>query len=240
MKKGFNTMKKLIKSAAVCLTVCAMTGMPAAAQEGYDADYSAALITAMGQGITPEENILDGITGEEIQEVAVDKMCYTTEVLTVREQPGTEYEKVGMLSRFAQIEVNGVCDNGWSHVVMEDGTSGYVSNQYLSDVVPEGAEHIGESLGVYTVTYYCSCSICCGWWSGGPTASGAYPTADWTVAADPDVLPLGTRIYMNGHEYCVEDTGSGVEGNHIDVYVDDHELAVNNGIGYAEIFAKKY
>lgn len=232
-------MGKLKKSAAIFLTVCAVCGGNAAAQEVYDADYSAALITAMGQGVTPEETVLEGLSGPEVQEVAVDKISYTTEVLTVRANPGTEYQELAMLSKFAQIEVIGVCDNGWSHVIMQDGTEGYVCNEYLSDVVPEGARNIGDSLGVFTITYYCSCSTCCGWWSGGPTASGAYPVADWTVAADPDVLPLGTLVYINGHQYCVEDTGSGVNGYHIDIYVGDHELAVNNGVGYAEVFASK-
>lgn len=232
-------MKKLWRGTAICLAICAFTCGSALAEDVIDADYSAALITAMGQGITPEENVLESVKGQTVQEVAVEKVSYTTDVLAVRVSPGTQYQELAKLAKFAQVQVIGVCDNGWSHVLMEDGTSGYVSGEYLSDIVPEGAERIGESLGVFTVTYYCACDICCGWWSGGPTASGAYPVPDWTVAADPDVLPLGTRIYISGHEYCVEDTGSGVKGNHIDIYVTDHELAVNNGVGYAEIFASK-
>lgn len=232
-------MRKLKKSAVLLTIACTVIPMNVNAQDVYDADYSAALIAAMGQGMTPEETVLQGMEGTEIQEVAVDKVSYTTDVLTVRENPGIEYQEVAMLSKFSQIEVIGVCDNGWSHVILQDGTAGYVCNEYLSDVVPEGAENIGDSLGVFTITYYCSCDICCGWWSGGPTASGAYPVADWTVAADPEVLPLGTLIYINGHQYCVEDTGSGVDGCHIDIYVGDHQLAVNNGVGYAEIFASK-
>lgn len=233
-------MRKLMKGVAICLAFCTFAGGSAQAEENIDADYSAALISAMGQGITPEETVLQGVADDIVQEISVEKMSYTTDVLAVRANPGTEYEELAKLAQFTQIEVIGVCDNGWSHVVMQDGTSGYVSGDFLSDVVPSGAEYIGESLGVFTVTYYCSCDICCGWWAGGPTASGAYPVADWTVAADPDVLPLGTRIYISGHEYCVEDTGSGVEGNHIDIYVGDHSLAVDNGVGYTEVFASTF
>lgn len=233
-------MRKLTKGIAISLAFCTFAAGSVQAEESMDADYSAALISAMGQGIEPEAVILQGVAEQDIREISVDKISYTTDVLTVRSNPGTEYEELAKLARFAQIEVIGVCSNGWSHVLMEDGTSGYVSGEYLSDIIPEGAEHIGESLGLFTVTYYCSCDICCGWWSGGPTASGAYPVADWTVAADPDVLPLGTRIYISGHEYCVEDTGSGVVGNHIDIYVTDHNLAVNNGVGYTEVFTSTY
>lgn len=202
-----------------------------------DADYSGAMLSVMAEGEKPVEMPVNGMV--DVNQVAVSKMSYTTDVLIVRAQPGTSYEQVGLVAKYAQIEVTGVCSNGWSAVQLPSGVCGYVSNEFLSDVVPEGAENIGESLGVFTVTYYCACPICCGSWSGGPTASGAYPTADWTIAADPDVLPLGTRVYMNGHEYCVEDTGSGVDGNHIDVFVTDHDLAVQNGIGSVELFASE-
>lgn len=146
-------MRKLKKSAVLLAIACTVIPMNVNAQDVYDADYSAALIAAMGQGMTPEETVLQGMEGTEIQEVAVDKVSYTTDVLTVRENPGIEYQEVAMLSKFSQIEVIGVCDNGWSHVILQDGTAGYVCNEYLSDVVPEGAENIGDSLGVFTITY---------------------------------------------------------------------------------------
>ncbi|MDO4343647.1 MAG: 3D domain-containing protein [Eubacteriales bacterium] len=224
--------------AAICLTLCLGFAASVSAEE-YNPDYSAAMLSLMGEGITPQEQQVEAVEDIVVQEVAIDKESYTTDVLTVRELPGTEYAEVGKLSQYTKVHIIAVCDNGWSKVQMESGQTGYVSNDYISDVVPAGAENIGESLGVFTITYYCACEICCGWWSGGPTASGAYPVADWTVAADPDVLPLGTRIYINGHEYCVEDTGSGVEGAHIDIYVTDHDLAVNNGVASAEVFASK-
>ena len=57
---------------------------------------------------------------------------------------------------------------------------------------------------------YCNCRICCGVWSGGPTASGAYPTANHTIAVDASnpFVPIGTKVVMNGVEYTVEDTGA--------------------------------
>ncbi len=229
------------KRIMILLLICLIPGMAAGASDAeyIDADYSAAMLTVMGEGQKPREELLTELGEQNVQEVAIEKQPYTTDVLAVRRLPGTQYEEIGKLAQYARVHVIGVCSNGWSHVQMEDGTDGFVSNEYLSDLVPPGAEDIGESLGLFTVTYYCSCEICCGWWAGGPTASGAYPTADWTIAADPDILPLGTRVYINGHEYCVEDTGSGVHGNHIDIYVADHNLAVDNGVGMTEVFASK-
>ena len=52
------------------------------------------------------------------------------------------------------------------------------------------------------------------------TATGASAKAGLTVAVDPKVIPLGSRIYIEGiGERIAEDVGSGVKGHHIDVYV---------------------
>src|SRR5271163_1498504 len=57
----------------------------------------------------------------------------------------------------------------------------------------------------------------------GSTASGTW-SRPGTVAADPAVLPLGSKIRVTGAgnysgEYSVEDTGTAVKGPHIDIYM---------------------
>ena len=85
--------------------------------------------------------------------------------------------------------------------------------------------------GKFTLTAYCSCKRCCGRWSpevtGKPstTESGTHPVQGRTVAVDKHVIPLGTHIMINGHEYIAEDTGSAVDGNHVDVYFSSHAEA---------------
>lgn len=69
---------------------------------------------------------------------------------------------------------------------------------------------VGESLGQVVTSGYCNCSICCGVWSGGPTASGVYPTSNHTIAVDAanPFVPMGTKIIMNGVEYVVEESST--------------------------------
>lgn len=91
---------------------------------------------------------------------------------------------------------------------------------------------VGESLGQVVTSGYCSCSICCGIWSGGPTASGVYPRANHTIAVDAynPFVPMGTKVIMNGVEYTVEDTGNFARyGVQFDVYYDNHSTALNHG-----------
>ena len=91
---------------------------------------------------------------------------------------------------------------------------------------------VGDSLGQVVTSGYCSCPICCGIWSGGPTASGVYPTANHTIAVDASnpFVPMGTKVIMNGVEYVVEDTGGFAQyGVQFDVYYDDHSAAAAHG-----------
>jgi 3D (Asp-Asp-Asp) domain-containing protein len=66
----------------------------------------------------------------------------------------------------------------------------------------------------YTAFSY---SLCCRGSSGLGVRRG-------TIAADPRILPYGTRVYMTGAgsydgEYLVTDAGTAIKGNKIDVWV---------------------
>jgi len=107
------------------------------------------------------------------------------------------------------------------------------STSHRTETVTETREvRVGESLGQVVTSGYCNCPICCGRWSGGPTASGVYPTAEHTIAVDANnpFVPMGTKVVMNGVEYTVEDTGNFDRyGVQFDVYYDSHWAATLHG-----------
>lgn len=105
----------------------------------------------------------------------------------------------------------------------------------VAEVIPE-PEII--SLGEYKLTAYCPCMKCCGK-TDGITKSGVNAVEGVTIAADPKVLPLGTKVLINGHEYTVQDTGGAIKGNKIDVYFDSHQDALEFGVQYKEIYIVK-
>lgn len=84
--------------------------------------------------------------------------------------------------------------------------------------------------GVFTITAYCPCEKCCGAYANGYTATGEKATQGVTIAADPDVLPMGTEIELDGHTYTVQDTGGAIAGNRLDLYFDSHEDALRWGV----------
>lgn len=95
-----------------------------------------------------------------------------------------------------------------------------------------------ESIGNYKLTFYCPCRKCSGKW-GRQTKSGATCQENLTVAVDPAVIPLGTHLMINGQEYIAQDVGGGVDGKHIDIFMESHSECLKNGIQRAEVFAKR-
>ena len=94
-----------------------------------------------------------------------------------------------------------------------------------SEAPLEGENYLGE----FQVTGYCSCSLCCGEKEEKLTKSETVPKAAHTIAADPSVIPLGTRIVIDGVSYVVEDTGKAIKGKQLDIYFDTHEEADRYG-----------
>lgn len=89
-------------------------------------------------------------------------------------------------------------------------------------------------LGTFNLTAYCACEKCCGKAPGHPgygiTASGARVQEGVTIAADTRVIPMGSRVYIEGvGERVVQDRGGGVKGNRIDIYFASHQAALQFG-----------
>lgn len=94
-----------------------------------------------------------------------------------------------------------------------------------------------------TATAYCLCQKCCGKTPSHPyygyTASGIKivpGTGMKVIAVDPKVIPLGTKVYVDGlngawdYGYAVAaDTGSAIKNLKIDLYMDTHSEALSWG-----------
>ena len=134
-----------------------------------------------------------------------------------------EEETVGEVVEEAELPESGVeTDDGEGKSSLEETDVGEPVN-----TSPERTYY-----GACRITFFCSCSQCCGQWAGGPTASGAMPTAGWTVANGS--LPFGTLVEIDGHTYCVEDRG--VSGDQFDIFVNSHEEALQRGLYYTDVY----
>lgn len=98
------------------------------------------------------------------------------------------------------------------------------------------------SLGTYTITAYCPCERCCGKDPSDPfygiTATGTVATEGRTIAVDPEMIPYGTVVYIDGEDYVAEDCGSAIRENRIDIFFAEHEEALQWGVREKEVFIK--
>ncbi len=93
---------------------------------------------------------------------------------------------------------------------------------------PVPAEPAGKEIMVEATAYTAECEGCSGITKTGVDLN-ANPDAK-VIAVDPAVIPLGSKVYVEGYGYATaEDIGGGINGNEIDVYVKEHHDAIQWG-----------
>lgn len=103
-------------------------------------------------------------------------------------------------------------------------------------IAGETVQSIGDPLGEFKLTFYCPCAACNGR-SDGLTKSGTTAVEGRTIAVDPSVIPLGSRVYIEGYGvFIAEDTGSAIKSKKIDVFLESHSRCYENGIDYANVY----
>jgi len=81
-----------------------------------------------------------------------------------------------------------------------------------------------------TATAYDPCYKCNFPFYGAPSYIGL-PLKKGIIAVDPDVIPMGTRLYVEGYgEGIAADQGNAIIGNHIDLCFSTHQEASNYGV----------
>ncbi len=105
-----------------------------------------------------------------------------------------------------------------------DGVVGDLTYSYLTRSVPD-SDRGGQR------TLYMSASAYSAHDPGNSnrTATGKL-VKKGLVAVDPNVIPLGTHLYIPGYgEAIAADVGSSIQGNRIDIAFDTHEEAIDFG-----------
>jgi len=73
-------------------------------------------------------------------------------------------------------------------------------------------------------------------YTGNNTATGVPPKRG-VAAVDPSVIPLGTKLYVEGYGYCTAlDRGSAIKGNKIDVFMETRNEAYKWGVRRVKVY----
>jgi len=98
-----------------------------------------------------------------------------------------------------------------------------------SSVSRGSTSRVGKVLTM-VATAYDGCYECNKPYYGAPSYIGL-PLARGIVAVDPNVIPMGTRLYVEGYgEAIAADQGNAIKGNRIDLFFDTHQQALNYGM----------
>ena len=138
----------------------------------------------------------------------------------------------GAFSSFASEtpDVSGPADEA---LAVQQGEETSAGPGHESELPAEGSAE-ETYLGTFETTAYCSCTNCSP--GNSLTYAGTVPQANHTISADLNVFPLGTKLKIGDTIYTVEDKGSGVSGNKLDIYFDTHAQALNYGRQYVDVY----
>ncbi|MUV37778.1 Cell wall-binding protein YocH [Lentibacillus sp. JNUCC-1] len=133
----------------------------------------------------------------------------------------------------AFLNINDITDDELVHIQGLKHTS-INSKQPLKFFETEQADHVevnapkGKTIPVTATAYTASCDGC-----SGTTYTGvdliANPDAK-VIAVDPDVIPLGSKVYVEGYGYATaEDIGSAIQGDRVDLFIPSEKQAFKWG-----------
>lgn len=164
---------------------------------------------------------------------------YAVSAVNVRSGPSTSYKVITSMSKGQIATKTGVSGN-WAKISV-NGKTGYVSSKYLTTSKPSTSQTTTtqpstsssnkQLVGNFKLTFYAGDST---------TASGRTPRVNHTIAADTSVLPMYTKVYIEGWgTYTVEDRGGAIKGKRIDIFVANNSIAKKNGVKYANVYIVK-
>ena len=93
-------------------------------------------------------------------------------------------------------------------------------------------------MGTFKCTAYCPCCDCSEGYDD-TTAMETKAEEGHTIAVDPDVIAFGTQILIGDTVYTAEDCGGAVQGDHIDIYMEDHDRVDEFGVKYLHVYIVK-
>ncbi len=114
--------------------------------------------------------------------------------------------------------------------VSSPATSTEASREIPSEETATSTKKPGlKEINVEATAYTASCDGCSGITSTGINLK-ENPDAK-VISVDPTVIPLGSKVYVEGYgEAIAGDTGGGIKGNKIDVFISSQQEAVNFGV----------
>ncbi|MGQ9558732.1 MAG: ubiquitin-like domain-containing protein [Desulfurispora sp.] len=190
---------------------------------------------------SPDTQLLDGLKIQVIRVTEKEEKQAVSLPYTTREVPSTEMARG--LTATLQRGQNGLAERTW-RVVYHNGreverqlVGTRVLRQPRPAVVRVGtAQSISRGGQDIRFKYAVEMVATAYSYTGYRTASGHSPRYG-VVAVDPRVIPLGTRLYVEGYGFATAlDKGGAIKGKRIDLFVESHRQASRWGVRRVKVY----
>jgi 3D (Asp-Asp-Asp) domain-containing protein len=172
--------------------------------------------------------------------ITVDRITYAQETLTEVVEPQViEKDDNSMPAGTTKVLQEGV--SGVDSVVYESiyKNGNKITDVEISRTTVQPSEDKIVAVGTKSaeahaagVTSYSKCltvSATAYTHTGNRTATGTIARVG-VIAVDPSVIPLGTKVYVEGYGFATaEDTGGAIKGNRIDIFLNSNSECINWG-----------
>lgn len=94
--------------------------------------------------------------------------------------------------------------------------------------IPKDLKYKKKISNVKAVSYY---------YEGNPVGSYGLPCKYGTVAVDKNVIPLGSKLYIEGYGYAIaNDVGTAIKGNVVDLYMEKYSQCIAWGARTVNVY----
>lgn len=127
-----------------------------------------------------------------------------------------------------EIEKSKISESNNSNNINDSSNSNEPNNSNSTSDIASDSSNSNLSNATYLSTYTMESTAYTG---GTLTATGLKPVRDpnglSTIAVDPNVIPLGSKVFIPGYGYAIaSDTGNDIKGNIIDIYLNSNDECI--------------
>ncbi|WP_085508609.1 LysM peptidoglycan-binding and 3D domain-containing protein [Thalassobacillus devorans] len=160
--------------------------------------------------------------------VSVDELKNWNQISTTTIYPGDQLSLKGAVEQTSTSNT----EEQSSTEAEQTSTNEDATEQSSSEQASQSME--GQTINVSATAYTANCTGC-----SGVTYTGIDLNANpdkKVIAVDPNVIPLGSEVYVEGYGRAVAgDIGGAIKGNKIDIFMPDRSDALEFGVQNVEV-----
>ncbi|GGC88377.1 cell wall-binding protein YocH [Thalassobacillus devorans] len=162
--------------------------------------------------------------------VSVNELKKWNQISTTTIYPGDQLSLKGAVEEESTTETEQTSGNDSA----PEQTSSNESAEEDSSTEQTSQSAEGQTINVSATAYTANCTGC-----SGVTATGIDLNANpdkKVIAVDPNVIPLGSEVYVEGYGRAVAgDVGGAIKGNKIDIFMPERSDALEFGVQNVEV-----